>query len=94
MSILDICKPLFRSYMDQTLSLESIMKYNVLRKLFLDYYTTKVFMNKLEPIENLTREEKLEYWEETKQFPDKETRLQAVKVLYVFAHLAQDYEAR
>lgn len=67
------------------------MMYKSLQNIFLDWYDTKVWGGKIEPIEKLEQLAKQEYWDATKGLGDKETRVTAVKVLYVMTILANDY---
>lgn len=93
MSILDVVYVPFKNYIEGRVQLEGIMRYNSLTNIFLDWYDTKIFMGKIDPIEKLDQEVKQEYWDATKGLGDKETRIKAVKVLYVMTILAQNYDS-
>jgi hypothetical protein len=64
------------------------MNMTSVKKMFLDFYATKVFLGKLEPIEKLPQEDKMKLWELTKEFPDKETRIEACKIYWTMEYMA------
>lgn len=86
--ILDIVEKITDNVLHDRCHVDSIMRYNSLRKMFLDYYHTRVFFKKLMAIEELTKEEKFFYWNQTSNYEDKDTRIEAVKVLYVLDFIA------
>lgn len=88
MSILEIAYIPLKSWMEGKMQLSNIMAMSSIKNMFLDWYDTKVFMGKLQPIEKMPQEDKLEYWNATAEFPNQETRIEAVKVLYVMAYMA------
>ena len=90
MSILDVVYVPFNNYAEGKIQLKGIIEMSSIKRMFLDYYDTKVFMGKLIPLEELPQDVKLELWEMTKEFLNKETRIQACKVLWVMNKLAEN----
>ncbi len=90
MSILDVVYVPFKNYAEGKIQLNDIMEMSSLRRMFIDYYDTKVFMGKMLPLEKLPQDVKLELWDMTREFPNKETRIQACKVLWVMNKLAEN----
>jgi hypothetical protein len=90
MSILDICYIPFNNYAEGKIQLKGIMEMNSLRKMFLDFYDTKVFLKKMLPIEELPKDVKIELWEMANEFQNKETRIEACKVLWVMNYMAEN----
>lgn len=90
MNILDVVYVPFKNYAEGKIQLKGIMEMNSLKKMFLDFYETKVFLKKMLPIEELPKDVKLELWEMANEFPNKETRIEACKVLWVMNKLAEN----
>lgn len=87
-AILDICWVPFNSWAEGRIELSNIMAMQSVKKMFLDYYETKVFFGKITPIEKIDQTEKIGLWEQTKEFTDRDTRIEACKVLWVMCYMA------
>jgi hypothetical protein len=67
------------SYID----LDYFVRNESVRKMYLDRYRVKVAMKKWKAIEELTKEEKIYYWNEAGTFTqDQDLRIEMVKVIY------------
>ena len=91
MSILDICYIPFKNYAEGKIQLKGIMEMTSLKKMFLDFYDTKIFMGKMIKIEELPKDVKLELWAMSEEFTNKETRVDACKVLWVMNYMADEH---
>lgn len=86
-----ILTPCMKNLVDSKIQIENVYNMKSLFRVFLEYYESKVFFNKIVPIEKLTTQEKNQLWEYSGTIcSEKEERIKVCKVSYIIDYLVTE----